>query len=342
MKNLRKKLVIASLLAAIMISSGCTGEISPVVGSEVSLSQSETSSESSSLPESSSEPEIIEPEIPEEPEQVPEPAVYLSSKEAAPGSYIALRAENIDLYGVHFTDFLGYEREFRGKEGAWYCFIPVKTSAEPGEYELSFSYNDFTFSETVTVTERKAPTQYLEVSEKTLEETLEDAAVRAAFDEFYQKYRWVNTGIALWNGEFIKPLGESYYKETTKFGTFRTFSNGNTEWHNATDMAAAGGTPIYATNSGRIIFADWLGLTGNTVLIDHGYGFISWHYHMSRLDVSKGDMVEKGELIGAVGTTGLSTGNHLHFGISVGGIFVDPMAMLGTEPDFDFWMVNEE
>ncbi|MBR2041808.1 MAG: M23 family metallopeptidase [Oscillospiraceae bacterium] len=349
MKNFRKNTIIIALLAALIISSGCEGEISPVIGSEASLSQIEISSESSSsepesavLPESS-EPEVSEPET-EEPEPIPEPVVHLSSNEVQKGRYITLCAENIDLYGCYFTDFLGYERTFRGKNGDWYCFIPIKPSADAGEYTLEFTFGDFTFSEKITVTERKTPTQYLEVSPKTLEETLEDAAVREAFDAFYQKYRWVNTGVALWNGEFVLPLGDRYYKETTKYGTFRTFSNGNTEWHNATDMAVAGGTPIYATNSGRILFAGWLGLTGNTVLIDHGYGIISWHYHMNKIDVSDGDLVEKGQKIGEVGTTGLSTGNHLHFGISVGGIFVDPMAMIGTTPEFDFWLnpENEE
>ena len=58
--------------------------------------------------------------------------------------------------------------------------------------------------------------------------------------------------------------------------------------------------------------------------------------------VTAGQFVEKGDLIGEVGTTGLSTGNHLHFGITVGGIFTDPMALMGTEPQLDFWKVEQE
>lgn len=338
--------MIAVLLSTIIIaSSGC--EISPsapTIGSDAEISESSSlpSEETSSIPESSSEPEIIvEPEPEPEPEPVLEPKVTLSSTEVQRGSYFTLAVENIDLYGCSFTDFLGYEREFRGKNGIWYCFIPVKTAAEAGEYTLSFSFGDFSYSETITVTDRAFPTQYLTVAPSTLEETLENDAVRAAFNAFFEKYRYTNTGVALWNGEFVRPLGNYKYKQTTAFGTFRTFSNGSTEWHNATDMAAPGGTPVYATNSGRILFAGWLGLTGNTIIIDHGYGIMSWHYHLSRLDVSNGDMVEKSQLIGAVGTTGLSTGNHLHFGISVGGIFVDPMAMIGTEPSFDVWNTAE-
>ena len=337
MKN-TKKTIIALLLSGIIItSSGC--EISPsapTIGSDAQLSES-----SSSVSEESSESSIPETEF-SEPEPEPEPVVLLSKREILRGSYFTVAVQNLDMSECVFTDFLGYERKFIEKDGIWYCFIPVKTAAEAGEYELSFTCGDFTCSETVTVTDRTFPTQYLTVAPSTLEETLEDEAVRAAFDAFFQEYRYNLTETALWNGEFVLPLGTYKYKETTAFGTFRTFSNGDTEWHNATDMAAPGGTPVYATNSGNILFAGWLGLTGNTIIIDHGCGVMSWHYHLSRLDVSAGEMVEKGKLIGAVGTTGLSTGNHLHFGLSVGGIFVDPMAMIGRKPEFEFWNLPEE
>ncbi len=323
-----------SILIALILSACSPAQ--EAINSEGSLSAPESSVSSSSLESSESESSesISEPEQEIEPEPVPEPVVTLSSNEVERGSYFTVKVENLDLYGAYFTDFLGYERPFLGKDGDFYAFVPIKTAAEAGEYNLSFSFGDFTYSETVTVTDRDFPTQYLTVAPSTLEQTLEDQAVRAKFDEFFQKYRFTYTGVKMWDGEFVLPLGEAYYKETTKFGSFRTFSNGATEWHNATDMAAKGGTPVYATNRGRIIFADYLGLTGNTIVIDHGYGVLSWHYHLRSLDTEKGAVVEKGELIGKVGTTGLSTGNHLHFGISVGGIFVDPMAMIGNEPEF--------
>lgn len=339
MKNNIIKRIIAALLVSAMLSSCSAAEDTPTIGSNAQLS----SEESSSVTE---EPVVIEPvEEPEpepEPEPIPEPVIHLSSTEVMPGSYIIIRVENLDLEDYSFVDFLDYERRFIAKDGGWYCFVPVKTAAAPGSYNLEFTVGDFTYSETVTVLERTAPAQYLVVAPATLEETLEDEAVRAAFNVFYQEYRWFESEVKLWSGEFMPPLGDSWYKETTKFGTFRTFSNGDTEWHNATDMAAGGGTPIYATNSGTILFADWLGLTGYTVLINHGMGVISWHYHLSAMDVETGDRVEKGDLIGKVGTTGLSTGNHLHFAISVGGIFVDPMQMIGSEPNLEFWKVTEE
>lgn len=285
------------------------------------------------------EPSVLEPIAEIEP--VLEPSVLLSETSVEQGGYILLRAENIDLSETVFTDFLGYERGFVPYEDGYFTVIPVKTSAKPGEYTLAFSEGDFEYSAAVTVLKRNFEEQYLEVAKETLEETLEDKEARDEFSMKTDPLKKIFTETPLWNGEFICPL-DVEYKITTSFGTFRTFSNGNTEYHNAVDMAAKGGSPVYATNSGKVIFADFLKLTGNTVVIDHGMGFLSWHYHMKKINVSEGDFIEKGVVIGEVGTTGLSTGNHLHFGITANGIFTDPLGMTGKAPDIDFWKENME
>ena len=340
-----RKFLTALILSAIIISSsGCEfSENSPAISPEAS---SESSSKSSSLPESLPEviitPEFSEPEEIVEAEPVIEPAISFLSQTAEKGSYFVLSAENIDLTDFSFEDPFGYNRRFFQKDGIWYCLIPVDPSTDAGYYPLEISCGDFEFKTTITVADRKFKRQYLIVDQVTLDATLEDAAVREAFAAFFEEKRWNFTEEKLWNGEFTAPLGDSWYRETTSYGTFRTFSSGRTEWHNATDMAVGGGTPIFATNSGKILFADWLGLTGNTIIIDHGCGIMSWHYHLHKINVAEGDFVEKGTKIGTVGTTGLSTGNHLHFGITVGGIFTDPMAMIGTEPNFDFEKVKTE
>ncbi len=328
LKKLRKKIFsIATVFAMITAISGCNLKpAEKVINKDVELSKpsQETSSEEEPIPE---------PE--------PEPVIYISTTAPEQGSYIIIRVENLDAEGVTYMDFLGYERNFFAYDGAYYSFIPVKVAAVPGEYVLNFTIEDYEYSENITIVKREFDKQYLTVSESTLEETLES---EAANTEFYNKTNHLKatfSPVALWNGEFRNPL-DAEYKVTTSFGTFRTFSNGATEYHNATDMATSGGTPIYATNSGNIIFAEYLQLTGNTVVIDHGLGVLSWHYHMRSINVEEGYFVEKGDLIGEVGTTGLSTGNHLHFGITVNGIFTDPMALIGTEPDLDFWREEQE
>lgn len=292
----------------------------------------------SSLPEESSLPEP-EP-VPEPEPEPPKPEIILSATEVERGSFMLVRIENYDGEGIEYKDFLGYDRSFFEYEGGWLSLIPVKTAAKAGNYVLSIILDGERFDNDITVTDRAFDEQYLTVSPATLEETLESEHARNEFYEKAEPMKKTFTEKKLWNGEFILPL-ETQYKVTTSFGTFRTFSNGSTEWHNAIDMATKGGTPVFATNSGNVIFAQYLQLTGNTVIIDHGMGVLSWHYHMRSVDVSEGDFVEKGAKIGEVGTTGLSTGNHLHFGMTVGGIFTDPMKVVGTEPQIDFWKVEE-
>lgn len=95
--------------------------------------------------------------------------------------------------------------------------------------------------------------------------------------------------------------------------------------HYGTDFAVNMGTPVYAIESGTVIVAHWDDAFGNLVVIDHGGGFASWYGHASKLLVSEGQKVEKGQQITEAGSTGWSTGPHLHLEIHVNGTPVDPM-----------------
>lgn len=325
-KLLSKAFIILAAGAIAAQLCGCSVPAGNVISGEESLSSAieESSQPEESVPEPEPEPEPVKPEI------------ILSASEVQRGSYMLVRINNYEGEEIKYTDFLGYERSFFEYDGGWLSLIPVKTAAKAGDYVLTISIDGESFNRDIKVTDREFEEQYLTVSPSTLEETLESDFARAEFSEKAEPMKKVFTPQKLWNGEFVLPL-EAQYKVSTSFGTYRTFSNGSTEWHNAVDMATKGGTPVYATNSGNIIFAQYLQLTGNTVIIDHGMGVLSWHYHMRSISVSEGDFVEKGMKIGEVGTTGLSTGNHLHFGMTVGGIFTDPMKIVGTEPQIDFW-----
>lgn len=96
--------------------------------------------------------------------------------------------------------------------------------------------------------------------------------------------------------------------------------------HAGTDFAANVGTPIYATGNGRIKIAERHGAYGNAVIIDHGYGYESLYAHMSKFKVRRGQRVKRGDIIGYVGSTGLSTGPHLHYEIHKDGRPIDPVS----------------
>ena len=100
-------------------------------------------------------------------------------------------------------------------------------------------------------------------------------------------------------------------------------------FHYGLDLAAPLGTPILATNSGRVVIADHYPIKGGWVAIDHGAGVMSYYFHMIRIYVQDGQMVERGEVIGEVGSEGLSTGPHLHWEMRVHGEASNPLAWVG-------------
>ena len=129
------------------------------------------------------------------------------------------------------------------------------------------------------------------------------------------------------SASWIKPV--SGYTITSTFGNRLHPVLGYYRMHNGIDMACAQGTPIYATRAGTVTTAAYqAGGAGNYVSINHGDGFASIYMHMTNYVVSAGQKVNQGQLIGYVGSTGISTGPHLHFGISYAGTYVNPLAYI--------------
>lgn len=127
--------------------------------------------------------------------------------------------------------------------------------------------------------------------------------------------------------KWIEPV--SGYTISSPFGYRKSPTKGASTYHQGIDMACPSGTPIYASRSGTVTRASYqAGGAGYYVSISHGDGFASIYMHMTRYVVSAGQSVTQGQLIGYVGSTGISTGPHLHFGISYGGTYVNPMAYL--------------
>ncbi len=129
------------------------------------------------------------------------------------------------------------------------------------------------------------------------------------------------------DSKWIEPV--SGYTITSPFGYRKAPTKGASTYHQGIDMACPSGTPIYASRSGTVTKASYqAGGAGYYVSISHGDGFASIYMHMTRYVVSAGQSVTQGQLIGYVGSTGISTGPHLHFGISYAGSYVNPMAYL--------------
>lgn len=130
----------------------------------------------------------------------------------------------------------------------------------------------------------------------------------------------------LWEDTFVRLPNSA---PMAGFADNRTYMyNGqavDNQTHLGVDLASLATAPIPAGNAGRVIYADFLGIYGNMVLLDHGFGLQSLYSHMSEIHVQKGDMVQRGQIIGKTGATGMAGGDHLHFGILISGLEVQPI-----------------
>ena len=148
---------------------------------------------------------------------------------------------------------------------------------------------------------------------------LEAAALSAAFATVPAQPRW--------SDPFVLPLEG---RDTSGFGAPRRYGvGGNVSYHQGADLAAPTGTPILATNHGVVRVAGFYPIKGGLVVLDHGQGVTSLYFHQSAIDVAVGDVVVRGDVIGRVGSTGLSTGPHLHWEMRVDGVPSDPMRWVG-------------
>jgi len=134
-----------------------------------------------------------------------------------------------------------------------------------------------------------------------------------------------SVGRRLWNGPFDHPVSSI---PTSEFGIRRVFNGQMQSFHQGKDYRAPEGTPVLAAGAGRVAFAGDLYMTGNTVILDHGLGLFTIYAHLSALKVEEGKEVPKGTLLGLSGMTGRASGPHLHFGVNLSGLKVDPNDLL--------------
>jgi len=129
----------------------------------------------------------------------------------------------------------------------------------------------------------------------------------------------------LWQSDFQLPMSSDI---TSPFGNKRVFNGKLKSFHNGVDFRARTPSPVFAANSGIVKLAENLFYSGNAVVIDHGTGIFTIYAHLSRIDVTPGRYIEKGQRLGLTGATGRVSGPHLHWGVKVNGIAVNPMQLI--------------
>lgn len=147
-------------------------------------------------------------------------------------------------------------------------------------------------------------------------------AIREAFAQ--------QTERQLWQGSFIMPVKNAI---RTQYGLKRIVNGDpNYGWHRGYDIRGRAGTAIHAAANGVVMLVRKCVLEGNLVVLDHGHGVSTAYMHLSSFGIAEGQQVRRGEVIGRVGNTGISSGPHLHWGIYVNGVAVDPAFWLKQPP----------
>jgi murein DD-endopeptidase MepM/ murein hydrolase activator NlpD len=278
---------------------------------------------------------VIKPAPP--PPGTPTPAV---SPVALPPPEIVMSSEEIFQGGTALTSLTGdvldgrvrfLDRTYPLIQGARsiYAFVGVNTDDPAGDQRLEV---DFTMTNGTTGTLQQ-PLTILEnpwtVDEVTLpgdflSRLIDPVTTEREVGFLSSVYGQVSTE-KLWSSDspWLLPVNGIL---TTRFGEERSYNGGPiTGHHLGTDIGGDEGTPIQATQSGRVVAARQLELRGNMVILDHGGGLFSGYAHMKSFAVGVGQVVTPGQIIGEVGSSGLSTGAHLHWEIAAGGVWVDAL-----------------
>ena len=219
-----------------------------------------------------------------------------------------------------------------GEGRTWTGLVGIDLEAAAGAYNVKIKLTDKLGKVRVCdhpfrIRSKEFPTRELTVDEKFVtpprdvlgrieEEGKRVTAIFAEVDE--QRY---------WRGAFSVPVpGPSI----SSFGK-RNIMNGKPRSpHSGVDLEAEAGTPISAPNAGKVVLADDLYYSGNTIIIDHGQGLYSYFAHLSRFSVKPGDRVARGDIVGRVGATGRVTGPHLHWSVRLVGTRVDPLSLIAA------------
>lgn len=200
-----------------------------------------------------------------------------------------------------------------------------------GQYELTVSAdlqdgNAAKCNATVMVEHREFATERLQVERKFVEPDPEQLERAKKEQQRLRELFAQVTPERYWQGRFRLPLDG--VKKGANFGRRRVLNGQPGSPHTGVDFPAPSGTPVHAAQRGRVVLAEPLFFSGNTVIVDHGLGVYSLYGHLSQITVQIGDMVKGGVVLGKVGATGRVTGPHLHWGLTVNRARVDPLQIL--------------
>ena len=211
------------------------------------------------------------------------------------------------------------------KDDKYYLLFGVPYDMKKGENQFIFESKKIIKKITFNILKKKYPIQKIEIKKfkvKTQDEykriSKERAEIIQAKKKIYAKFP---------DYMFIIPAQGPI---SGTYGTVRYYNGKKGNYHNGHDIAAAIGTPIYAPSSGIVMLTGDYYYNGKFVMVNHGNNLISMFLHLNDIKVKKDDVIKKGQIIGTVGTTGLSTGPHLHWSVLLNNSYIDPLKLINN------------
>jgi murein DD-endopeptidase MepM/ murein hydrolase activator NlpD len=252
-------------------------------------------------------------------------AVEVREAPIAPGRTVVIYADNL-LEGIPGGSLGSETLHFTPQGDRYAAMVAFDPLTEPGLYELTLTGAGDRpwrpFRQWVEVLPAGYGTQSIELGPG-FEELL-DPAIRAEEDEFLYETMNRFSSEPAWEGLFQAPITPTNALVSSPYGVVRSYNGGPYNvFHSGVDYALPVGAPVLAPASGEVVFADFMQLRGNVVILDHGLGVMTAYFHLDSINVAAGQQVGQGQPIGTVGNTGLSSGPHLHWDLRINGIPVD-------------------
>ena len=234
-----------------------------------------------------------------------------------------------EVKGTFLSRTIPFFREFRPGEPAGYIgLLGIDMQDDPGTYELAVEVKQHEqvklLSFNVLVAKEKFAVEHLKVPKETVDLDEKSVARWKAEQEQVKQALAENSRLKLWHSNFVEPVNG---KRTGIFGSVRIMNGKPRNPHNGEDIGAPLGADVAATNDGIVRITVDHFFSGKGVFVDHGLGFYSMYFHLSKILVKDGDLVTAGQIIGKVGATGRATGPHLHWGVKLNGARVNPYSL---------------
>ena len=211
------------------------------------------------------------------------------------------------------------------KDNRHYLLFGIPYYTKEGKNEFIFKSEDIVKKVTLNILRKKYPIQNIEI--KKFKTKTEDEYKRIAKERALMIQAKKQTYNKFPDYMFTMPaLGPT----SGIYGTVRYYNGKKGNYHNGYDIAADLGTPVYAPSSGKVMLTGNFYYNGKFIMVNHGNNLISIFLHLDKIAVEKDDIIEKGQIIGAIGSTGLSTGPHLHWSVMLNNSYIDPLKLINN------------